>query len=428
MRTRTIMALAAAVLTLSASVHGGDWPQWNGPKRDGHADEKNLMKKWPGGGPKLVWTCTDAGTGYSAPAVVGGKAYLMGCRGNDEFVICLDEKGKQAWATKIGPVFEFKENQWSRGPNGTPAVDGDRLYAVGSQGILVCLDLAGNEQWRKDLPKDFAGEINNIFGFVEKFGWGYSWSPLVDGDNVIITPGGPKGLVAALNKKTGDPVWRTDKIPDQSTYSSPIVADVDGVKQYIVMVQDGAVGVSAKDGSELWRFKRANPFVDVVCPTPVYHDGKVFITATGGPCHLLQLTKKAATFDVKDVYNQAAGREIANDNGGVILVDGYLYGAHGKNGWKCIDFATGKRKWFSRDLGMGSGVYADGLLVCLTQEDGDVVLVDATPTAYTELSRFKLPKASVLRKPSGKVWTHPVIADGKLYLRDQELVFCYQIK
>jgi outer membrane protein assembly factor BamB len=427
MRTRTMTVLATAVLALCAPVHAGDWSQWNGPKRDGRSDEMGLLKKWPNGGPKLLWSIDTAGTGYSAPAVVGGKVYTMGCRGDDEFVICLNDKGDEQWATKIGPVFYFKENQWSHGPNGTPTVDGDRLYAVGSQGILVCLDLAGKEKWRKDMPKDFAGEVNNVFGFVEKWGWGYCWSPLVDGDNVIITPGGPKGLVAALNKKTGEQKWRSESIPDQATYSSPIVADVDGVRQYIVMVQSGAVGVSAKDGSELWRFQRKNPFVDVVCPTPVYHDGHVFLTATKGPCHLVKLTKNGVKFDAKDVYSVAAGREMANDLGGVVLVDNHLYGANGDM-WRCIDFLTGQRKWTTRELPRASVVYADGMLICVTQEEGEVVLVKLTPDEYTELSRFKLPKASAQRKPSGKVWTHPVIANAKLYLRDQELVFCYQIK
>jgi outer membrane protein assembly factor BamB len=439
--------LAIAILALCARVHGGDWPQWNGPKRDGHADEKSLLKEWPKAGPKLLWTFDKAGTGYTAPAVVGGNVYTMGCRGEDEFVICLDAKGTEQWATKIGPVFEFKTNQWSRGPNGTPAVDGNLLYALGSQGTLVCLDTEkGTLKWKKDLPKDMAAEVSNVFGGpdTDKFGWGYCWSPLVDADYLIITPGGPKGLVAALDKKSGNQVWRSTTAPDeasypstfeaaaarrQATYSSPIVAEVDGVRQYIVMVQDGAVGVLAKDGSELWRFRRDKPFPDVVCPTPVYHDGHLFLTATDGGCHLVKLTKNGAKFDVKDVYTRAAGREMSNDVGGVLLVDGCLYGATAKTqGWRCMQFADGKRKWSTRELGNGAGVYADGLIVVVTQEDGEVVLMKADPKECTELSRFTLPKMSMMRRPGGRVWTHPVIADGKLYLRDQELIFCYDLK
>jgi hypothetical protein len=428
------MAAVAAVLALTAAVRGGDWPQWNGPKRDGHAEEKGLLKKWPDGGPKLLWSIDTAGTGYTAPAVVGGKVYTMGCRKDDEYVICSDtnDKGKELWATKIGAVYDTVTNRtYSRGPNGTPAVDGNLLYALGSQGTLACLDTAdkGALKWKKDLPKDMAGEVSNVFGGpdTEKFGWGYCWSPLVDGDHLIIIPGGPKGLVAALEKKTGNQVWRSEKVPDQATYSSPIVAEVDGVRQYIVMVQDGAIGVSAKDGSELWRFKRDKPFPDVVCPTPVYHDGHVFLTATGGPCHLIELTKKGANFDAKDVYSKTAGREMANDTGGVVLVDKHLYGANADIGC-CIDFLTAKRAWRARDLPRAALVYADGLLICVTQEEGEVVLMKAVPDQYTELSRFKLPKESALRPTKGKVWTHPVLADGKLYLRDQELVFCYQVK
>jgi outer membrane protein assembly factor BamB len=425
-------AVAAAILALSSAIHAGDWPQWNGPKRDGHADEKGLLKVWPKAGPKLLWTYAEAGTGFTAPAVVGGKVYTMGCRGDDEFVICLDDKGKQQWATKIGPVFWVETNQWSRGPNGTPSVDGSLLYAVGSQGKLVCLDTTKGElKWQKDLPKDMAGEVSNVFGgpATVKFGWGYCWSPLVDGDNLIITPGGPKGLVAALNKKTGAPVWRSEKIPDQATYSSPIVAEVEGVRQYIVMVQDGAVGVSAKDGAELWRFKRTKPFADVVCPTPIYDKGHVFITAIDGPSNLVKLTKHGANFDANDVYSRAAGRELVNDLGGVILVKDHLYGAYAKAGWKCAEFLTGKKAWADRNAETAAPVYADGLLIWVMQESGEVVLTKADPKELgDDLGRFTLPQKSAMRKPSGKVWTHPVIADGKLYLRDQELIFCYEVK
>ena len=432
MRTRALTVLAISLLALSGPLQGGDWPQWNGPKRDGHADEKGLLKVWPANGPKLLWTFDKAGTGYTAPAVVGGKVYTMGCRGNDEFVICLDAEGKEQWATKIGPVFEFMGNQWSRGPNGTPAVDGERLFAVGSKGILVCVGLDGKEQWRHDLPTDFKGEVNNIFGgpATKGFGWGYSWSPLVDGEHLIIIPGGPKGLVAALDKKTGKQVWRSEKVSDEATYSSPIVATVDGIKQYIVMVQDGAVGVSAKDGSELWRFKRDNQFADVVCPTPVYRDGHVLLTAMKSSSNLLKLTKKGVKFEAQDVYSKAASRELVNGLGGVLLIDKYLYGANGDAGWKCVEFLNGKRApgWKGRELEVGAGVAADGLLICVTEVNGDVVLVQPDPTKYKETGRFTLNPQSTMRKPSGKVWTHPVIADGKLYLRDQELVFCYQIK
>ncbi len=431
MRIRTMTVLTAVILSMTGAVHGGDWPQWNGPKRDGHADEKGLLKVWPKDGPNLLWTFKNAGTGFTAPAVVGGKVYTMGCRGDDEYVICLNAKGEELWATKIGPVFWVKSNQWSRGPSGTPSVDGTLLYAVGSQGMLVCLDVAKGElQWKKDLPKDMAGEVSNIFGGpdTKNFGWGYCWSPLVDGDNLIITPGGPKGLVAALNKKTGAQVWRSETIPDQATYSSPIVVEVEGVRQYIVMVQSGAVGVSAKNGAELWRYKPDNPFPDVVCPTPVYRDGHVFLTAIDGPSHLVKLTKKGELFDAKQVYSKTAGKELVNALGGVILVKDHLYGAHAKTGWKCIDFLTGKKAWATRNESAAI-VYADGLLVWVTQDSGEVFLMAADPmTKLEDPSSFTLPVVSKQRMPSGKVWTYPVISDGKLYLRDQELIFCYEIK
>ena len=333
MRTRTLTALAAVILALSGSVLAGDWPQWNGPKRDGHADEKGLLKKWPEAGPKLLWTYKEAGTGYTAPAVVGGKVYTMGCRGDDEFVICLDAMGKQLWATKIGPVFYFKSNQWNRGPNGTPSVDGKLLYAVGSQGILVCVDITkGEMQWQFDLPKQMGGEVNNIFGGpdTDKLGWGYCWSPLVDGDNLIITPGGPKGLVAALDKKTGKEVWRSKTIPDQATYSSPIVADVQGVRQYIVMVQSGAVGVSAKDGSELALYSE-QPIPGRSLSDPYLSQGSRLSHRDRRPQPPRGADEEGrAGFNAKEAYKAAASREMVNALGGVILVEDDLYGSYSK--------------------------------------------------------------------------------------------------
>jgi outer membrane protein assembly factor BamB len=357
--------------------------------------------------------------------VVGDRVYLMGGRKDDEYIICI-EKGAEKWAKKIAPIYDFEGNNWSRGPNGTPTVNGDYLLALGSQGELVCLNPAsGDEHWRVNLPKDLAGQVNPITGPEGNMGWGYCWSPIIDGDQVIIIPGGPKGLVAGLNKKDGKLMWRSDKVKDQATYASPVLVDVHGVKQVIVLVQDGVVGVSAKDGSALWEYRKGTPYSDVVCPTPRVKGDEVFITARGGGSDLVKLTKNGDKFEAKEVY---ATKEFSNRLGGVVVIDKHVYGYHEASAWKCIDFATGAEAWYSRKPGAGSVIAADGLLYCLGEDKGDVSLIEASPKAYKLVSKFTLPELSTLRKQGGRIWTHPVISNGMLYLRDQELVYCYKIR
>ena len=428
MRTRTLTTLAAIVLLLTGFVHGGDWPQWNGPKRDGHADEKGLLKAWPVRGPKLLWTYKDGGTGFTAPAVVGGKIYTLGARKGEEYVIGLDNMGKEIWANavKIGPPAAFAGNVWSFGPNSTPAVDGELLYALGSQGVLVCVETAsGKEKWRKDLPKELKASVDAIGGGAPGFGWGFSWSPLVDGDNVIITPGGPDGLVAALDKKTGALKWQSKAVAEECTYASPIVVEVAGVRQYIALSQKGAYGVDAKSGALLWSYKSGKNWPDMACVTPVFHDDHVFITATKGGCDLFKIAKAGAVFTATKVY---AKNTMNTFHGGVVLVNGHIYGSNELNNWRCVEFMTGKQVWSEREPNVGSITVADGLMYTLGQDSDTVSLVDMTPAGLKEVGTFPLPAVSALRKSNAKAWTHPVVADGKLFIREQEMLFCYELK
>jgi outer membrane protein assembly factor BamB len=433
MRTFSTLALATAIVALSAlHLHGADWPQWRGPDRTGISRETGLLKTWPKGGPKLLWTFEKAGNGYATFAVVDGVLYTMGARGDDEFVFALDAKGNEKWATKIGPVYDYKANAWSRGPNSCPSVDGDLVFALGSQGHLVCVKKGSGELvWKKDLPKEMAAEVNPVGGGPDKMGWGYCWSPLVDGDKLIITPGGPKGLFAALDKKTGSELWRSKGVPDQATYSSPIKATLGGVDQYVTLVQNGSVGVSAANGELLWRFKRDDDYPDVVCPTPIWKGDIIYTpVGNGGGCDALQVTSAdKKKFTVKPAWTE---QQIGSRNGGVVLLDGYTYGFHENVTWMCQDFKTGaiNEKWKAprkAALKPGGAIAAAGLLFTV-DETGIVAALEANPAAYKEVGRFKLPQESKIRKPSGKVWTHPVVADGKLYVRDQEYIFCYQVK
>ena len=435
MRMASRIMLAVWVVSLPVMLSAADWPQWRGPDRDARSKETGLLKKWPKNGPELVWTFDKAGSGYGGPAVVGGKLYVMGSRGDTEHLFALDNKGRELWSVRIGPLYDFKGNNWSRGPNATPTVDGERLFALGSQGELICVNTSGKEQWRKSMPKDLGGQVSTVGGGPKGMGWGFSWSPLVDGEQLICVPGGPQGLLAALNKKTGEVIWRSKEVKDPATYSSPLLATLGGVKQYIQQTNAGLVGVEAKTGNRLWYFKRKRPWGDVVCPTPIRQGNLIYATATiNGGCSLIRVKSDGKKFQAEEVYS---AQLISNFHGGVVKVGKYVYGYHGSREWVCQDFAEGgENKWESDPKALGAGgsggslIFADGRLYVLAENDGTGVagMLEPNPDKYREICRFTLPRKSAIRKESGGVWTHPVLSDGLLYLRDQELLFCYKVK
>jgi outer membrane protein assembly factor BamB len=417
-----LVVLGTCSVVLAADVRKGadhaakpfDWPQWQGPDRTAISHETGLLKKWPAGGPKLVWKAEKLGGGYSAPAVAAGRVFGVSFRDKDEVVWALDETtGKELWSTRIAEAKRAPGTQGPEGSRGTPTVDGEVLYALGENGDLVCLEAAtGKERWHKNLIGDFGGTIPR---------WGYSESPLVDGDKVIVTPGASDATLVALNKKTGETIWK-DHVPEGGSahYSSAIAADVDGQREYIQFLQKGVVGVAAKDGRPLWHFNQpANPVSNI--STPIYSDHFVFAASAynvGGALAKIDSGTKAEV-----VY---ATKKMKNHHGGMVLLDGYLYGENGGNGETpylvCLEFKTGKVMWEEQKAGKGSIAYADGCLY-YRDENGPMVLVEANPKKYVELSRFNQPERS-----KAKAWSHPVIANGKLYLRDQNVLFCYDVK
>jgi outer membrane protein assembly factor BamB len=412
-----------------------DWPQWRGPNRDGVSPEKGLLKTWPAPGPKLLWTYKEAGQGYSCPAIVGDVLYTAGARDKDEYLFALDLKvnpPKELWARKIGPTFTWTGNKWNVGPSTTPVVTKTHVYVLGGGGELLCVNLKGEEVWRKNLPKDLGGEVNPIGGGPEKIGWGYAGSPLVDGDKVVCVPGGPNGLFAALDAVKGTVLWRSKDLKHQATYSSPIAATIGGVKQYIVMTQEGAASVDDK-GAVMWDYKRSEPYKDIVAFTPIVKEDHVFISAAeGGGCELIKLTKEGKGFKTESVYDN---KDFESFHGGAVLVGDSVYGASGglapRSSWVCMDFKTGKVDWSkeSRKIGKGSVLAADSHLYCVGEKSAIVALIDADPKKELSIvSSFKLPEESKMRPAGGGIWTHPVLANGKLYLRDQELIFCYEVK
>jgi outer membrane protein assembly factor BamB len=415
MKTRTLLLVAGLLCALTSAA--ADWPQWRGPDRNDVSKETGLLKSWPEGGPKPLWTNEDAGIGYSGPAIVGDRLYTMGAREDKEYVYALDTStGKQIWSTEIGPLLE---NSYGGGPRGTPTVDGTVLYTLSGKGNLVCVDTAdGKKQWSKNLPEDFGGGTPH---------WGYAESPLVDGEKIICTPGGRQGSVVALNKKTGDRIWQSSELTDPAGYSSIMIGDAGGVHEYVQVTMKGVAGVAAADGKLLWHFLQPS-YRTAVIPSPIIEGNFVYATAGyGAGCNLLKLSPDGMNgIKEEEVYGN---KNMDNKHGGVVLVDGYLYGwtDHG-NAWICQDFKTGEVVWESKKLGRGSITYADGHLYCYSEKKGTCVLIDASPKGWHEKGRFNIPQETSLRSPSGGIWTHPVVANGRLYLRDQELLFCFDVK
>lgn len=439
MKTRfALVAVCLGSLTLPLSAD--DWPQYRGLNRDARSKEVGLAKKWPDKGPPFVWTFEQVGLGYSSPAIVGDRLYIMGARGGSEFLIALDikDKPKELWTVKIGPIFTWKGNNWNTGPNATPSVDKDSglIFALGGQGILICVDTEGKEKWRKDLPAEMGAEVNPVGGGAEKLGWGFAWSPLVDGDQLVIIPGSKQGEIAALNKKDGKVLWQTKELTNQATYASPVVAEIGGVRQYLQVTFDnevGVAGVAAKDGKLLWHYKKKASFTDCVIPTPIVHDGLVYFTVGFSfGCDLVKVSGKESAFTAEEVPAYKPNKifkSMQNQSGGVVLVDDHVYGYSDGKGWVCQNLKTGATAWSEKQkLGRGSLIYADGHLYCYGEDDGVVVLLDASPKGWSEKGRFVIPKKSDQNLKSGKLWTHPILANGKLYLRDQELLFCFDAK
>jgi outer membrane protein assembly factor BamB len=425
--TRRFTAYAsAAVLACAAVVAAdplnGDWPQWRGPNRDGVSTETGLLSSWGPSGPPLAWKATGMGVGFSSVAVTGGRIYTMGDRGGAQTLMALDQaNGKLLWSTRVGPMWEDEMG----GPRGTPTVDGELVYAIGTEGDLVCVEAAtGRERWRKSLPRDFGGRMMSMWKFAE--------SPLVDGDRLVFTPGGPNAFIVAVDKKTGREIWRTPAPPlgprgrEGAGYSSIVVSTAAGVRQYVQLTGRGLVGVRADNGKLLWGYNRvANDVANI--PTPIIKGDHVFAsTGYQAGSVLLKLVPSAQGVDAQEVYFLEA-RTLQNHHGGLVLVGDYVYGGHGHNrGFPiAVELATGKVVWGGdiRNAGTGSAavVYADGHLY-FRYQNGVVILVEATPQGYKEKGSFTIPNVN---NPS---WPAPVVSGGRLYLREQDTLYAYDVR
>jgi len=385
------------------------WPQWRGPNRDAKSTETGLLNQWPAGGPPLVWKATKCGEGYSSVAVAGGLVITLGDFSGGSRVLAFDESsGRPVWSSKtLGKTGGNYE-----GTKSTPSIDGDRVYALGQFGDLVCLNAAsGAEIWRVDLRSDLGGNHSR---------WNYAESPLIDGDKVIVTPGGRAGSVAALNKQDGSVIWRSRQWTDEPQYVSTIISEIGGRRHYIQLSQQSLVGLDANSGEIFWRIPRRG--ATAVIPTPVIHENIVFVTSGYNiGCNAFQINTVGGRITTRQLY---ANKDLVNHHGGVVLVDGHIYGHSDRGGWKCLDLTTGRVMWEDRGVGKGSVIYADGHLICRSETgSGNIALVEASPQGYREKSRFAQPDRS-----GRNSWAHPVIANGRLYLRDENVLLCYNLR
>ena len=403
---KTLTLAAAVLLGVTAIDAASDWPQWQGPDRTRISKETGLLKEWPAAGPAVVWTSTGLGSGYGSMAVAGDRVFVQSTRGRNSVVIALNRAdGKEVWSRALGAS---QSNDQGPGPRGTPTVDGDRLYVLTENGDLACLKTDGTEVWHRNILRDFGGP---------QLRWLISESPLVDGPHLIVSPGGQGAGMVKLDKLTGKTVWTAKDLSDPAGYSSVIVADVQGVRTYMTFTAAAGVGVRASDGKLMFRYpKAANRTANIA--TPIFSNNKVFFTSaygTGGG--LLDLTTQNGEVHAKEVYFTT---NMKNHHGGVVLIDGYLYGFNDAI-LTCLEFATGNVMWRDRSVGKGSVTFADGSLY-IQGENNIVGLAEATSAGYREKGRFGIPDKGL---PS---WAHPVISDGRLYVRNQDTLLVYDVK
>ncbi len=403
-----LMLAVGSVGSLPAQDDAASWPRFHGPQGTNKSPETGLLRQWPEGGPRLLWTAQDIGDGFATVAIADGRIYTAGNRNNQTMITALDMSGKLLWQAPNGGAWTGAQP----GARGTPTIEGDRLYHESPLGDLVCLDArSGQKIWGLNILENFGAE--NIT-------WALAESLLIDGDRLICSPGGPQTAVLALNKRNGRPVWKSPSVDgDRAGYASPALAVHQGLRMILTMTSKHAIGVNADTGELLWQFQHVTPWDENIL-TPIFHDGQVFIS-TGHRVGsvMLKVNVQGRKASVQEVWRST---DLDNHHGGTVLLDGYLYGSLWSPGWACLQWQSGKTMYSSRGVGKGSLTYADGMLYTLG-ENGQMGLVAATPQDHTVISRFRLPAGG-----EGPAWAHPVVCGGRLYLRHGNFLYAYDVR
>jgi outer membrane protein assembly factor BamB len=405
---RLLTELARTNFTDPSYPQTTDWPQWRGPNRDGVSGETGLLTAWPQGGPNALWKI-DVGRGYSSVSVVGDRLYTMMQDGKDEAVVCLSTKdGTELWRTRYPARFTSQ----GEGPRSTPAVDSDRVYTVGATGMMHCL---------KTHPKDRAGEIVWSKNLLDEFGarnlqWGVSFSPLVDGNLVYVSPGGTSGnSVVALDKYTGAVRWH--KLDDAPSYSSPVLATLAGKRQILFFTGAGLVGLDPDTGDLLWRFAWQTSY-DCNIATPIVAGDYVFISSGYKKgCAMLKIAgKSGGRYEARLVYTNT---DMTNHFASSVRHGNHVYGIDEDSKLRCLDLRSGHTAWTQTGFGKGSLTIADGHLIILG-DNGKLALAEATPQAYREKSGLRISHT--------RCWVVPVLSAGRLYIRDQDKLMCLDVR
>ena len=418
-KNRLLGFIAVAIISSTMSSKAQDWEQWRGTDRDGKVKATSINLDWNEKKPPLLWVFRQAGEGYSAPVTVGTTLYGQGSAEGSDFAFAVDTRtGNLKWKQNLGAEY-VQEDGHGNGPRGSITVDNDKLYLIRGGGQIHCLSAGdGKMIWQKDFKTDFEGSLQRI--------WGYSESPLVDGNHIICSPGGSHGTMAALDKNNGTVVWRSVEWTDEAAYSSPIIAEVNGVRQYIQQSANGVAGVSAKDGKLLWKVSTYRGPMPII-PTPIYHDNTVYVVAGSNiGCNLIRITREGDTFNAEIVY---ANRNMVNPHGGVVLLNGHIYGFTDGMGFVCQNFETGEIVWRERivDVLKGAVLAVNDRLLLLNEQTGLLTVIAASSDGWREFGRMEIPERTNISTTHNMVWTHPVIANGKLYTRDHDLLFCFDL-
>jgi len=395
-------ALAAGLALgglVPSAVAAADWPSFRGPAHDGKSPDQGLLKEWPQAGPALLWKAGGIGKGFSSPSVSGGVVYITGEKGDKLVLTALDMSGKTSWTAEAGGICRNVD-----GSRGSATIDGKTLFLLSGDGVLGCYDTAGGARLWSVLARDFGGSPG---------GWGYAESVLIQGNLAIFKPGG-KNCIVALDKTNGKQVWASSGFEAGPEYASCLPVTFGDLKMVVTGTQQGLVAVGVTDGKLLWQnaFAAGNT---ANCPTPAYSDGYVFWAngyGAGGVCVKLEAGGKAT-----EAWKT---REMVCHHGGYIIEGGYIYGNH-EGGYACLDLKTGEKKWFEPAVGKGSLCWADGMLYLFGEGGGQAALATCSPQGLQVKGRVKV-------EGNGPSWAHPVVIGGRLYLRYDETLYCFDVK
>jgi len=419
MRIQTLLAAALAIAAFSlfqSHANADQWNGWRGPSHDGHSKETGLKQAWDTA-PRQLLRIDDLGSGYGSICVAGKRFLAIGNEGlENEFVQARDTaSGKLLWKTRLGKVGNPDQQPSYPASRSTPVVDGNRVYALGSDGDLACLDIAdGTVRWRKQLRTDFGGAPGT---------WAYSETPLIDGNRLVVTPGGPTHTLVALDKSTGALVWKTGfEAGGAAAYASPIPATIAGTKHIVQYVRNALIGVDAATGAVQWKFERtADPRTGSNIGTPVVHADGVYGAASLVGAGLATIVRDNTGFIAKSAYFD---RALPSAIGGIVRIGNHGYGANGQT-FVCFDWATGAIRWSERGVGAGAMVVADNRIF-LHKENGDVALIEPSPDAYKERGRFTPDGQPQRGRPES--WAYPALSDGRLYVRDHGMLWVYDVR